>query len=107
MPILYLTIEICVIKASRKFHLDLIERVLQLPMHFFDSTPVGRIINRFGKDIDSIDDGVGYDFYEDVLGCLFRSVFIMMAVSYASPYFLTVVPELLIIYILIQVNFKK
>ena len=107
MPFLYLIIELGVIGASRKLHLNLLERVLQLPMHFFDSTPVGRIINRFSKDIDTIDEDVGFDLFEDVFECFFESVAIIMVVSYTSPYFLTVFPELLVIYILIQVNFKK
>jgi len=30
--------------------------VLQAPVHFFDSNPVGRIINRFSKDIGCMDE---------------------------------------------------
>ncbi|KAI8372497.1 hypothetical protein BD560DRAFT_446485 [Blakeslea trispora] len=33
----------------------MLERVTYAPMRFFDTTPVGRILNRFGKDISTID----------------------------------------------------
>ena len=41
--------------ASRKLHDDAMKRVLYAPMAWFDTTPIGRIINRFGKDIDVLD----------------------------------------------------
>lgn len=42
-------------RASTKMHHKAIERVLRLPMSFFDTTPIGRIINRFTKDIRILD----------------------------------------------------
>ena len=41
--------------ASRVMHVRALKRVLSSPMSFFDGTPVGRIINRFGKDTDVVD----------------------------------------------------
>ena len=41
--------------SSRRLHKDAIFRVLHAPMSFFETTPVGRIMNRFSKDIDTMD----------------------------------------------------
>ncbi|KTW27041.1 hypothetical protein T552_02533 [Pneumocystis carinii B80] len=43
------------IRASTNMHYKAIHRVFRSPMSFFDTTPLGRIINRFTKDIKILD----------------------------------------------------
>ncbi|KAJ3389562.1 hypothetical protein HDU92_000983 [Lobulomyces angularis] len=43
------------IAASKNLHDKAMARVLRAPISFFDTTPLGRIVNRFSKDIDGID----------------------------------------------------
>ena len=43
------------LQASRRLHEALLSNVLKCPMSFFDTTPLGRIINRFSKDVDTMD----------------------------------------------------
>ena len=43
------------VNASKRLHKSLLERLMHFPMSFFDVTPIGRIINRFSKDIDTVD----------------------------------------------------
>ncbi|KAG1678459.1 Multidrug resistance-associated protein 1 [Nymphon striatum] len=41
--------------AARKIHNIMLERVMRAPMSFFDTTPMGRIINRFSRDVNTMD----------------------------------------------------
>ncbi|KAF0500214.1 ABC transporter [Gigaspora margarita] len=43
------------VKAAKRLHNNAIKRVLRAPTSFFNTTPLGRIINRFSKDVDTCD----------------------------------------------------
>lgn len=43
------------VKASREVHERLVNTIFGAYMRFLDSTPVGRIISRFTKDMKSVD----------------------------------------------------
>ena len=46
---------ITTLNASKLLHSKMLIRVMQSPMSFFDTTPLGRIVNRFAKDVDVCD----------------------------------------------------
>jgi len=41
--------------AAKIMQLLLLTNVLRWPMETFDTTPLGRILNRFSKDVDVVD----------------------------------------------------
>ncbi|KAI5967337.1 hypothetical protein CANMA_003157 [Candida margitis] len=45
----------CVIRGSRYFHDRMAKSVLRSPMQFFETTPIGRILNRFADDMNVVD----------------------------------------------------
>ncbi|XP_044061552.1 multidrug resistance-associated protein 5 isoform X2 [Siniperca chuatsi] len=45
----------CTVKAASTLHDKLFHRLLLSPMHFFDTTPLGRILTRFSRDMDEVD----------------------------------------------------
>lgn len=44
--------------SAREMHRILIVNVLRWPMEIFDTTPLGRILNRFSKDVDAVDNAL-------------------------------------------------
>ncbi|CAL8356041.1 unnamed protein product [Merluccius merluccius] len=45
----------CTVKAASTLHDRLFQKLLRSPMHFFDTTPLGRILTRFSRDMDELD----------------------------------------------------
>ena len=90
--------------ASRYLHQSILVNVMHLPMSFFESTPLGRIVNRFSKDISTIDDKVPMS-----LVSFFRTFCTVLgtviAISFATPIFLVVIVPLGALYFFIQVSY--
>lgn len=49
----------CTIQGSMKLHAMMALAVLRAPMQFFETTPIGRVLNRFSNDIYKIDEILG------------------------------------------------
>ncbi|RCK65365.1 Metal resistance protein YCF1 [Candida viswanathii] len=45
--------------STLKIHQDMADSVLRAPMTFFETTPIGRILNRFSNDIYKVDEIIG------------------------------------------------
>mmetsp|Transcript_5061 Transcript_5061/g.21923 ORF Transcript_5061/g.21923 Transcript_5061/m.21923 type:complete len:1209 (+) Transcript_5061:252-3878(+) len=62
-----------VVKAGRRLHSKMLRSVMRSPISFFDSTPLGRIVNRFAKDQTSVDEELP-DAVTSFLLCVVRVV---------------------------------
>lgn len=75
------------ISASRKMFNILLENVMFSKLRFFDTTPIGRIMNRFSKDIESVDQDLA-PFVETSFNCLVQCISTIILITWITPSFL-------------------
>lgn len=62
------------LRAAAQMHIGLLVAVLRAPLTFFDTTPTGRVLSRFSKDIDVLDTGLPQQI-SDTVYCLFEVIY--------------------------------
>ncbi|KAF9980622.1 hypothetical protein BGZ75_008239 [Mortierella antarctica] len=73
--------------ASRVLHERLLRKIVRAKVRFFDTTPIGRIINRFSSDISTIDDEVSNGL-QGLFQCIVTIIGIVVIISASMPMFL-------------------
>lgn len=86
--------------ASRRIHTQLIESVTRAKFRFFDSTPLGQIMNRFSKDIESIDQEVA-PVAVGVIHCLGSIITVVILISIVTPAFIIAAVFISLLYVVI------
>ncbi|XP_026508346.1 multidrug resistance-associated protein 1-like isoform X1 [Terrapene carolina triunguis] len=87
--------------ASRTLHNHMLANVLHLPLQYFETNPVGQIINRFTKDMFIIDLRFHY-YLRTWLNCTLDVIGTILVIMSASPLFILVVIPLGYLYFIIQ-----
>ncbi|OAD00212.1 hypothetical protein MUCCIDRAFT_166009 [Mucor lusitanicus CBS 277.49] len=91
----------CAIRSARYLHSSMLESVVKSPMSFFDTTPLGRILNRFSKDEHTIDEVLprNFNMYIRVFAQVVATVLI---ITFSTPFFLLLVIPLAFVYMAVQ-----
>lgn len=87
------------ITASKTLHDTALTHVFRAPIAFFDMCPLGRILNRFSKDLGAIDDQMPYTIL-DFFNCVLTVIGAVILSSIVNPF-------LLIFYIPLMLYFAK
>uniref|UniRef100_A0A1A7XY85 ATP-binding cassette sub-family C member 10 n=1 Tax=Iconisemion striatum TaxID=60296 RepID=A0A1A7XY85_9TELE len=86
-----------VVCAASAIHNRLLDRVLKATVNFFDTTPLGRILNRFSSDLYTIDDSLPF-----VLNILLANIFgllgMLVVMSLGLPWVLAPLLPLALLY---------
>uniref|UniRef100_A0A8C4NBX7 ATP binding cassette subfamily C member 8 n=1 Tax=Eptatretus burgeri TaxID=7764 RepID=A0A8C4NBX7_EPTBU len=100
-----LTVEWTGVMSSHSVHNTMLRKVIQAPMRFFDTTPLGHILNRFSADTNIMDQQI-----PTTLESLMRSALLCLSalgvISYVTPVFLFALVPLTIFYYFIQKYFR-
>jgi len=91
------------VHASDVLHRRVLGNCLRAPMHFFDTTPSGRILNRFGKDLDVADSTI-LTSIEMWLKFMLRALGTVIMIIYSTPIILVTVTPLAILFFFMQVK---
>nr|XP_023492684.1 multidrug resistance-associated protein 9 isoform X5 [Equus caballus] len=92
--------------ASSWLHDQVFDKILKSPMSFFDTTPTGRLMNRFSKDMDELD--VRLPFHaENFLQQFFMVVFILTILAAVFPAVLLVLAGLAVGFFILLCIFHR
>ncbi|KAK3605631.1 hypothetical protein CHS0354_027297 [Potamilus streckersoni] len=80
------------VDASKTLHNRMFKKVLRTQIGFFDTNPVGRILNRFSKDVGHMDDLLPVTFF-DFVQCFLLIIGIVIVAGVVNPWvFIPTVP---------------
>ncbi|XP_074501872.1 ATP-binding cassette sub-family C member 2 [Sebastes fasciatus] len=89
------------VDASRILHSRLLNNMLRVPMVFYDTTPIGRVVNRFAKDIFTVDEAIPNSFRSWLL-CLLGVLGTLFVICLATPFFTILILPLALVYYFVQ-----
>uniref|UniRef100_A0A671YCI8 Multidrug resistance-associated protein 1 n=1 Tax=Sparus aurata TaxID=8175 RepID=A0A671YCI8_SPAAU len=89
------------ILASRSLHQSMLYDVLRSPMSFFERTPSGNLVNRFAKEIDTIDSVIP-SIIKMFMGSMFNVLGACVVILIATPLVAIIIPFLGLLYFFVQ-----
>uniref|UniRef100_A0A8D3BME4 Multidrug resistance-associated protein 1 n=1 Tax=Scophthalmus maximus TaxID=52904 RepID=A0A8D3BME4_SCOMX len=96
-----LSVSIGGILASRCLHQSMLYDVLRSPMSFFERTPSGNLVNRFAKEMDTIDSVIP-SIIKMFMGSMFSVLAACVVILIATPLVAIIIPVFGLLYFFVQ-----
>ncbi|NWU90204.1 MRP7 protein, partial [Upupa epops] len=93
-------------RAATIIHSRLLQRALKATVTFFDSTPTGRILNRFSSDLYCIDDSLPF-ILNIFLANVYELLGVLVIITYGLPWIALVLLPLTALYFFIQRYYRR
>ena len=94
------------LRCSERLHDKMVLAILQAPVLFFDSNPVGRILNRFSKDVGCLDELLPKTFLVSIQWVLFLFASVIVP-TVTNPWLLFLVTPLIVLVLYISKYYLK
>ncbi|KAF9948009.1 hypothetical protein BGZ70_002404 [Mortierella alpina] len=95
-----------VIRTANNLHDAAFKQVLFSPLAFFDTTPLGRILNRFSRDVDTLDNVLWSTLYESFITVV-TLMGTMVLIIIVFPWLLLAIAPLMGLYWAISVYYRS
>ncbi|NXA51711.1 MRP7 protein, partial [Nothocercus julius] len=94
------------IRAATVVHSRLFQQVIKATVTFFDTTPVGRILNRFSSDLYCVDDSLPF-ILNIFLANMYGLLGMLVMITYGLPWIALVLLPLAALYFSIQRYYRR
>ncbi|KAG0006808.1 hypothetical protein BGZ65_003355 [Modicella reniformis] len=94
------------LRAARLLYRKLLFSVVRAPLRFFDTTPVGRIMNRFSKDFETVDGSIANN-CSQLLSLIMSVSSIIIILAYVTPLFVVVAVLISVAYLYVGTKYIR
>ena len=94
------------IEAGKSFHDQMLRAILSAPIRFFDSTPVGRILQRFSRDVESVDIHLQWTF-DHTIHAFFHIMVSFLLIVIVLPAVLIAIVPIFLVYYYLQNSYRR
>ncbi|XP_063352993.1 ATP-binding cassette sub-family C member 4-like isoform X3 [Pelmatolapia mariae] len=94
------------VSSAQTLHNNMFNAILRTPIHFFDINPIGRILNRFSKDIGYLDSLLPWTFV-DFIQVFLQVIGVIAVAAVIIPWILIPVVPLLVVFLFLRCYFLQ